>query len=160
MPDRPAAESPSKLLARHGLTPRRSLGQSFLHEKSYLERIVGAAEISPSDLILEVGPGTGSLTRALAETGANVVAIELDNSLYAVLRDELGANSGIRLAQGNALSFDPCAGLEQPYKLVANIPYYITGHLIRHFLESACPPSLLVLMVQREVADRIVAKPG
>ncbi|HEX8917694.1 MAG TPA: 16S rRNA (adenine(1518)-N(6)/adenine(1519)-N(6))-dimethyltransferase RsmA [Chloroflexota bacterium] len=160
MPGPETGHSPGRMLARYGLAPRKRLGQSFLRDPSFLRRIVDAASLDSSDLVLEIGPGTGALTMAIARTGAQIVAVELDNHLLAALRVEMRDVPNVMLRQGNALDFDPCSELGQNYKLVANIPYYITGPLIRHFLESKCPPEDMVLMVQREVAGRITAQPG
>lgn len=153
-------DRPSQVLRRGGRTARRSLGQNFLQDKSFLPRIVQAAELEAGDDVLEIGPGTGVLTQALAECGAKVVAVELDGALADILRATFASNANVEIVQGDALSLDPCDLFGYPYKLVANIPYYITGLLIRRFLETPCPPDLLVLMVQREVAQRMVAAPG
>lgn len=155
-PGRSAASS----LREHGLRPRKRLGQNFLRDKRFLARILEAADIGSDDVVLEVGAGTGILTRALLGQARRVVAVELDDSLVEVLGHELSGHQNLELWHGNALDFDPCARFSGPYKLVGNIPYYITGPIIRHFLETECPPSVLVLMVQREVADRMTARPG
>jgi len=152
--------SPRAALVQHGLRPRKSLGQNFLRDRSYLERILAAGEIESSDTVLEIGAGTGVLTRALAARAHRVVAVELDDSLVTLLGTEFESVRNIEIWHGNALDFDPCCLLPEGYKLVGNIPYYITGPLIRRYLEASCPPRCLVLMVQREVAERIVATPG
>lgn len=136
------------------------MGQSFLQDRSFLAKIVAAAEIAPGDRLLEVGAGTGVLTAALADAAGEVTAIELDDSLYLLLQREFAARENVTLLHANALSVDPCQIFDGPYKLIANIPYYITGVLLRHFLEAVCQPELLVLMVQREVAQRMAARPG
>jgi 16S rRNA (adenine1518-N6/adenine1519-N6)-dimethyltransferase len=140
--------------------PRKRLGQHFLRDRSLLSRIVAAADLSPEDTVLEIGPGTGALTYALAGAAGQVVAVELDDTLFDVLDERYRMNAHVEIVHGNALAFDPCDRFEGSYKVVANIPYYITGPILRHFLESSCPPELLVLMVQREVAERIAAPPG
>lgn len=160
MPVGKAGESPSSALRRHGLSPRRRLGQNFLRDRSVLERILQAADLTDVDEVLEIGPGTGVLTRALAERAQRVVAIELDESLVALLKRELAPFRNLEIRQGNVLGFDPCTAFPGPYKLLGNIPYYISGPILRHFLEAACPPSVLVLMLQWEVARRITAAPG
>jgi 16S rRNA (adenine1518-N6/adenine1519-N6)-dimethyltransferase len=142
------------------LRPRKRLGQHYLRDRALLARIVAAADLSSQDTVLEIGPGTGALTEALAGAAGQVAAVELDDTLFSLLSERFHENSRIQLVHANALDFDPCEGLEGPYKVVANIPYYITGPILRHFLESKCPPELLVLMVQREVAERIAAAPG
>ncbi len=148
------------LLRAHGLAPKKSLGQNFLIDPTALEKIVQAAEIGPS-AVLEVGPGLGSLTRVLAQAAGRVVAVELDNALIPVLEDVLGGMPNVEIVHGDILELDP-ARLMGPseYAVVANIPYYITSALIRHLLEAEAKPSRLVLTVQREVAERIVAGPG
>src|SRR5919199_4060899 len=160
MDDEPEQESVTSALRRHGLAPRKRLGQNFLRDRSYLDRIVAAAEIEPNDVVLELGAGTGVLTRALLRDAGRVVAVELDDSLAAVLAGDLGHFEQLRVWHGNALAFDPCVEMPERYKVVGNIPYYVTGPLIRHFLETQCRPCVIVFMVQREVAERIVAKPG
>ena len=136
------------VLYAHGMRPNKSFGQNFLIDRSVLAKIVEAAEISATDEILEVGAGTGVLTRELAKNARRVVAVELERDMLALLAR-------------NLLFVDPVEVFgEVPYKLVANLPYYITAPTFRHFLESANPPRLLVVMVQEEVAERIVAEPG
>jgi 16S rRNA (adenine1518-N6/adenine1519-N6)-dimethyltransferase len=151
---------PARTLREAGLRPRKSLGQNFLRDRSYLARIAEAADIGPEDVVLELGAGTGVLTAELVRLSRRVLAVELDDHLVEVLRREFESRDNLTVWHGNALDFDPCAHFEGRYKLVGNIPYYITGPIIRHYLEAACQPSVLVLMVQREVADRIVAEPG
>jgi 16S rRNA (adenine1518-N6/adenine1519-N6)-dimethyltransferase len=153
-------ESIAVRLRAGGLAPRKRLGQNFLRDRSYLRRIVDAAEVQDTDDILEIGAGTGVLTRALVERARRVVALELDDSLFALLQHDLAEMLNLDLRHGNALDFDPSVHFSGPYKLVGNIPYYITGPLIRRYLEIRPQPTLLVLMVQREVAERIVAQPG
>jgi 16S rRNA (adenine1518-N6/adenine1519-N6)-dimethyltransferase len=151
---------PAAALRSRGLRPRKRLGQSFLQDRSVLRHIVGAAELSSGDEVLEVGAGTGVLTEALRQRATRVIALELDDSLYRVLSERFASASNVAVLHANALSFDPCEHFAGGYKLIANIPYYITGQLLRHFLETRCRPCRLVLMVQREVAERMVAKPG
>ncbi|MGH2443392.1 MAG: 16S rRNA (adenine(1518)-N(6)/adenine(1519)-N(6))-dimethyltransferase RsmA [Chloroflexota bacterium] len=156
MAERPASAS----LRQHGLTPRKRLGQNFLRDESVLPRILGAAALDPDDQVLEIGAGTGVLTRALSEAAQRVLAIELDDALYRMLSTAFERVANVELWHGNALDLDACAHFSGPYKLIANIPYYITGPLLRHYLEGECQPLVLVVMVQREVAERIVAEPG
>lgn len=158
------ADDTGDTAARHlrarGLAPRKRLGQNFLRDTSFLTRILDAADIGPSDDVLEIGAGTGVLTRAAAGRSRRLVAIELDDSLFALLQANLGTLDNLELWHGNALDFDPSTAFAGSYKLLGNIPYYITGPLIRRYLELDHRPSVLVFMVQREVADRIVALPG
>lgn len=149
------------LLRAHDLSPKKSLGQNFLVDPVALEHIVQAAEISPDSTVLEVGPGLGSLTRYLAQAARRVVAVELDDNLIPVLKDLLSAAPNVELIHGDILKLKPAELIGQDgYWVVANIPYYITSNLIRHLLEAPLKPHRLVLTVQREVAQRICAKPG
>lgn len=160
MPENDAGETAAGALRRHGLSPRKRLGQNFLRDRRYLRTITEAANLGPGDRVLEIGAGTGVLTRALADSGAEVLAVELDDALYDLLAREYSQVSNVRILHANALDLDPCERFDGPYKLIGNIPYYITGPILRHFLEARCPPALLVLMVQREVAQRMTAAPG
>lgn len=148
------------MLREEGLRPRKRLGQNFLRDRSFLRHILDAAEIGPDDTVLEIGAGTGVLTAELVARARRVVAVELDDQLAALLEREFAGAENFTVWHGNALDFDPCRHFDGAYKLVGNIPYYITGPIIRHFLESACLPQVLVLMVQREVARRMAAGPG
>lgn len=142
---------------------KKSLGQNFLHSKSVLEKMARAGNVSSKDTVVEVGPGKGSLTEVLLKTGANVIAIEKDDRLIPILQEKFSleiVSGQFTLIHGDALEFNPKTWqlAANGYKLVANIPYYITGLLLRHFLESKIPPSTIVLLVQKEVAERIVAR--
>jgi 16S rRNA (adenine1518-N6/adenine1519-N6)-dimethyltransferase len=149
------------LLRAHGLRAKMSLGQNFLVDPVALQRIVESAEIDPSELVLEVGPGLGSLTRYLARAARRVVAVELDSSLIPLLEDTLAGADNVTIVHADILDLDPAALMAEPdYQVVANIPYYITSNLIRHLLEADLKPRRLVLTVQREVAARITASPG
>jgi 16S rRNA (adenine1518-N6/adenine1519-N6)-dimethyltransferase len=160
MTERGPSPTARSTLRAQGLRPRKRLGQNFLRDTSFLPRILAALELRDSDQVVEIGSGTGVLTEALASAGARITGVELDDSLLQVLETRFDEREDIRFWHGSALSFDPCRECDGPYKLAGNIPYYITGPLIRHFLETACPPQLLVLMVQREVAERMRAGPG
>jgi 16S rRNA (adenine1518-N6/adenine1519-N6)-dimethyltransferase len=155
------------LLRRYGLRPDKRLGQNFLVDETALQRVVEAASLGPEHAVLEIGPGLGSLTRLLATHSQRVVAVELDEALMPALEEILAPYANIRLVQGDILALDPYelmqegeAGPAPGYRVVANIPYYITSALIRHLLEARQPPELLTLTVQREVAERICAAPG
>lgn len=153
----------------HGVTPRKSLGQNFLVDEATARRIVAAAEVTRGDLALEIGPGTGALTVHLAAQAGRVVAIELDRALIPTLKQALGAASNVTVVQGDALAVDLAAlaqaeteAFGRPFdavRVVANLPYYITSAAIRRILESGLPMASIVLTVQREVAERIVARP-
>jgi 16S rRNA (adenine1518-N6/adenine1519-N6)-dimethyltransferase len=149
-----------ELLRQFGLHPRSSLGQNFLADDHVLARIAGAAELTPQDQVLEIGPGLGTLTRHLAERARRVVAVELDASLIPALRHTLASYPNIEIIHGDILQF-PISNFQSPgYKVVANIPYNITSQILRHLLEADVKPGLIVLTVQLEVAQRITATPG
>ena len=149
------------LLYAHGMRPNKSFGQNFLIDRSVLERMVEAAEIDPGDQVLELGAGTGVLTRELARRARRVVAVELERDMLTLLEKTAGALPNVQVLARNLLYLDPREVFAQePYKLVANLPYYITAPAFRHFLESANKPRLIVVMVQYEVAQRMVAGPG
>ena len=151
---------PRSLLRQFDIRPKKSLGQNFLVDETAAERIVAAADLSPRDSVLEVGPGLGALTLHLASAAARVVAVELDQRLIPVLEHTLAACPNVQIVHGDILKLDPAALLASDYKVVANIPYYITSALLRHLLEASVSPALMVLTVQEEVARRIVAAPG
>lgn len=156
------------LLAAHGLRPHKSLGQHFLVDPAHLERIAGAAGLERDDLVLEIGPGLGALTEYLLARAGRVVAVELDAGFVKLLRERFAAAPNLHLIHADILTVDipallaPFAPPGGPlrYKVVANLPYVITSAALRHILESAPPPELLVVLVQREVAQRITARPG
>ncbi len=147
------------ILRELGLRPSKGLGQNFLVDESVPPKILAAAEVGPEDAVIEIGPGVGVLTLRLAPLVRKLTAVELDARLYPYLHQALAPYPGARLVEGDALNFDPAALEPEPYKLIANIPYYITSAILRHFLESAHRPQRTVLMVQKEVAQRIVAQP-
>ena len=149
-------------LKQFNITPRKSLGQNFIFDQDVLDRIVAAGEGSPQDTGLEIGPGAGSLTRRLAESAAHVVAVEIDERLIPVLHHTLAEYGNVTVIQGEILTVQlPVSKLQTPngFKVVANIPYYLTSAIVRHLLEADARPSLIVLTVQREVAERICAAP-
>lgn len=149
------------LLKKYDLRPKKGLGQNFLSDPGVLRRVVAAGGVSSSDVVLEIGPGLGSLTVVLADTARQVVAIEIDEQMLGPLEEVLAAKENVRLVHGDILRQDiaQLMNAPQPYLVVANIPYYITSAILRHLLESDHPPERLALTVQREVAERIVAKP-
>jgi len=155
------------LLSGYGLRPNKSLGQNFLVDESALQRVVEAADIQPGEEVLEIGAGLGGLTRLLAVKARRVVAVELDGRLIPPLKEVLATFSNVQVVEGDILGLDPLdlmketdTGQVSTYLVVANIPYYITSALMRHLLEADQPPQRLVLTVQREVAERMCAKPG
>lgn len=149
------------LLRRFRLRPRKAFGQNFLVDEHVLERIVQAADLEPSDLVLEVGPGLGVLTQELAKRVRRVVAVELDQDVATALRRLMADKPTVEIVTEDILEFDPAERLGgQPYKMLANLPYYITSPTLRHFLEARVKPGMMVVMVQREVAERLVARPN
>lgn len=150
-----------RLLSAHGMHPNKAFGQNFLIDRAVLRQIVAAAEIDAADSVLEVGAGTGVLTRELARQARRVVAVELERDMLALLAETTRGLSNVEIIGRNLLYLDPVEVFgDAPYKLVANLPYYITAPTFRHFLESANAPRLIVVMVQEEVAERITAAPG
>ena len=146
-----AVTGPS-ILGPTSAAPRKSLGQHFLVDQGALRRVLAAADIRASDVVVEVGPGTGLLTKLLAETGAKVTAVELDNHLAASLKIELSGFPNVAVIHDDAREWDSSV-VGAPYKVVANLPYYAATPIVRRFLESPQPPSLMVVTVQREVAQ-------
>jgi 16S rRNA (adenine1518-N6/adenine1519-N6)-dimethyltransferase len=153
-----SASSPAALLRQLGLKPRRGLSQSFLTDAGVTRQMVSAAQITADDDVLEIGPGLGILTQSLARAARRVVAFELDRDLAAALPRMVPPN--VKIVQGDALALDPGAYLTGPYKLVANLPYQITSPFLFRYLDVEPGPSVMVVMVQREVAERIVAPVG
>ena len=144
-------------------TPRRarkSLGQNFLADGGVRSRIVSAAELTTEDTVVEVGPGRGFLTRALAERAGSVVAVELDAALAAALEEKALPSVRVVCADAREIPIESLVGDSAPYKLVANLPYYAASPIIRRFLESRHKPGVMVVMVQREVARTMTAKQG
>jgi 16S rRNA (adenine1518-N6/adenine1519-N6)-dimethyltransferase len=150
------------LLRRHGLLrANKALGQHLLVSRPALRAVVDAADLTPDDAVLEVGAGHGALTVELARRASRVVAVELDRAILPVLRETTAPFPQVEIVARNLLDVAPQDLFgDGPYKLVANLPYYITAATLRHFLEARNPPRLLVVMVQREVAERMVARPG
>lgn len=137
---------------------KKSLGQHWLHDIDVLEDIAGCADITKDDTVLEIGPGLGTLTRVLVKQAKQVVAVEFDEILAGRLPQELPATN-LEVITEDILSFD-FTKMPTGYKLVANIPYYLTSNLIRVISETPNPPSVAVLLVQKEVAERVAAVPG
>lgn len=146
---------------RFDIKMSKKLGQNFLIKRGIVDEIVHAAELMPGEPVLEVGPGIGTLTQGLAQSGADVTAIELDRRLLDVLDTTLASYDNVRIVHGDVLKLDvPTIMNHKPFKVVANLPYYITTPIIMSLLESKLPIERLVVMVQKEVALRMVAKPG
>lgn len=139
------------------MKPKKSLGQNFLTSIPAKIAIIKAGDVSANDTILEIGPGRGFLTEALVETGATVIALEKDRELIPLLREKFLLFPSISIIEGDVLTYEPP---HIPYKLIANIPYYITGMILKKFLTHTNFPTKMVVLVQREVAERVVARDG
>lgn len=146
---------------RFGLRMNKKLGQNFLIRHSVVDDIADAADIGEGDPVLEIGPGIGTLTQALAETGAAVTAVELDDHLLSVLDKTLEHYDNVRVVHGDIMRTDIETLMNhKPFKVCANLPYYITTPIIMKLLEQKLPIERIVVMVQKEVAERMVAVPG
>ncbi len=146
-----------ELLLKYGAQPNKIMGQNFLINKNVLSKIIKTANLSKNDTILEVGPGIGTLTQELAKNAGKIIAIEKDRTMIKILQETLADYKNIEILQGDILKIKKLK--ISNYKLIANIPYYLTSPLIRKFLEAENKPEFMVLMVQKEVAQRICAKP-
>lgn len=145
------------LLKKYNIYPSKILGQNFLISKEVLEKILDAANLKSKDVVLEIGPGIGTLTKELAKKAKQVIAIEKDSKMIKILKETLRDLKNIELIQEDILKYDFKS--QVPYKIVANLPYYITSPVLRKFLEIDSKPKEMILMVQKEVAQRIVASP-
>jgi len=155
-------EEIKRLLKKYNIYPSKRLGQNFLVDEGILKKIVEAAELSKNDIVLEVGPGIGNLTVELAKSVKKVIAVEKDQDLVRILKELLDCWKvrNVRIVEGDIRKIENCKlKIENCYKVVANIPYYLTSPLIRKFLEASNAPKEMILMVQKEVAQRICAKP-
>jgi 16S rRNA (adenine1518-N6/adenine1519-N6)-dimethyltransferase len=177
-------QSLSALLKKYNLQPRKSLGQNFLIDPVHLAKIVAVADLSLADTVVEIGPGPGTLTRLLAEKAGQVIAIELDPNMVNLLKNEYSYLKNLTIVEADILQTDLSSLIHSienaeelstvngqwsmvndqtrppPFKVVANLPYYITSAVIRHLLEASPRPERVVVTVQKEVAQRMVAKPG
>ena len=161
------------ILRRYDLNIRKSMGQHFLIDGEVLATVVSSAELASDDIVIEVGSGLGVLTRELAERAGYVAAVELDDRLATVLTKDLSLKKNVTVINEDILKIDPAVLLAANrdgvlaqkdmavgYKVVANLPYYITSAVLRHFLEASTKPRLMVIMLQKEVAESVVAEPG
>ncbi len=157
----PLAEAKSQL-HRLGARARKGLGQHFLVDRGVLDKIVSAAELASSDTVIEVGPGLGILTEELVKKAGKVIAVEVDSKLASALEKKLSKSPQLTVLNADVLQLDPRELLDSQrnYKVVANLPYYIAAPILRHFLEASLKPSLMVVMVQKEVGQSIAAAPG
>jgi 16S rRNA (adenine1518-N6/adenine1519-N6)-dimethyltransferase len=164
-------KSPNSLLAqtkrrlcRFDLKARKRLGQHFLVDGEVLEAIVSTAELKPNDTVVEIGPGLGILTGELAQKAGKVIAVELDDKLAALLNQALANFDNVTIINEDILKIAPQDLIREQaksgYKVVANLPYYITSPVLRHFLEAKARPQTMIVMVQKEVAEAITARPG
>ena len=174
-------DSLSTLLKKYNLRPRKELGQNFLTDPVHLAKIVDIAGLTPADTVLEIGPGPGVLTRLLAEAAGQVIAVELDPHMVNLLKNEYGHLHNLTVVEADILQTNLNTLVSQQkkptypkgtlshiphptslisYKVVANLPYYITSAVLRHLLEATPQPERVVVTVQKEVAQRMVAKPG
>lgn len=154
-----------EVLKKYGFSFSKRFGQNFLIDAHVLRKIVAAAAIGPEDYVLEIGPGIGTLTEALAENARHVFAVEIDDKLIPILADTLAHVSNVTVIHNDilkvdvgALSEEKCGG--KPLKVVANLPYYITTPILMSLFESHAPVESITIMVQKEVAERIAARPG
>ena len=141
------------------IRPKKSLGQNFLVDQKSLQKIVSAADVKYTDTVIEIGPGTGLLTKILGQQAQSVIAVEMDHELVNMLRIKFREVPSVIIIEGDARNWNP-ETIELPYKVVANLPYYAANHILRRFLESSLPPTLLVVTVQKEVAESIIATKG
>ncbi len=156
----PRPSSVKRVLRELDIKSKKRLGQNFIVSEGLLRRIIDAAELDQRDAVLEIGAGLGTLTRRLAQRAGRVVALELDERLIPLLQRELAPYPHVEIVHGDILSIEPADLISPPYKVAANLPYYITSAILRHLLETEQRPSLMVVTVQNEVAERLVAGPG
>ena len=152
----------SELLTKHGLAPRRAFGQNFVADANTVRKIARLADCHAGDFILEIGAGLGSLTLALAETGAHIVAVEIDNGLVDVLRENTASLPNVEIIHGDAMQLDwrPLLAKSKHWRVVANLPYNLATPIVADILDQIPQVEYLLVMVQREVADRLVARVG
>lgn len=160
MSEVPAWEDPRRVLARHGLAPKRGFSQNFLVSRSAVERIVEALALAAGEPVVELGPGLGTLTAALLRGGARVIAFDADRDMLRVLADELGHVAALDARYGDATELDLAALSSERIAIAGNLPYAVTGAIFRRLVAQHTRVSRAVLMVQREVRDRLLGEPG
>lgn len=149
------------LLKKSGVKPTKSMGQNFLTETAVVAEIVQHAGIGESDLVIEIGPGMGILSRQILDSGARLIAVELDRDLAGLLRQDLADQPNFTLVEQDARYLNPEKLIgNEPYQLAANLPYSVATVILRNLMESSHPPTRMTVMVQREVAERMTAAPG
>jgi len=152
--------NPKFLLDTHDIAPKKSLGQNFLHDPNALEKIVATAEVMPEDTVVEIGPGTGTLTEVLAQQARHVISIEIDERFRPILDSQLAQFKNVVMVYDDFLNVNVLQLVgTKDYLVVANVPYYITSKILRQILESHRPPRRVVLTIQYELAERIIATP-
>lgn len=149
-----------ELFRHYGIAPKHYLGQNFLVDEIVLDEIVSAARLAPSDTVVEVGPGLGVLTQELCIRAGKVIAVEKDRTMLDILDVNLQGVKNVKVTNQDVLRMDFAREVKGKYKVVANIPYYLTNHLFQFFLGQANRPQLMVFLVQKEVAERVSAQPG
>lgn len=154
-----------QLIEKHGFKFSKGLGQNFLIDENILQKIIEGARIQPHDRILEIGPGVGTLTQALAGKAGHVTAVEIDRRLLPILQETLAQHTNVTVVHGDIMKLKLDVFVQtyfdgQPFKVVANLPYYITTPILMRFLEEDLPFESIVVMIQKEVAERIIAGPG
>lgn len=157
------------LLKKYNIRPKKGWGQNFLADNQHLEKMVAAADLSATETVLEIGPGLGALSAPLAASVKRVIALEIDPLMVDILKTEMAAIKNFTVVQADILAVNPLDVLQgqqanfapgDPYQVVANLPYYITSAIIQRLLETPHPPQRLIITIQKEVAQRIVARPG
>jgi 16S rRNA (adenine1518-N6/adenine1519-N6)-dimethyltransferase len=161
-PDSALFRQTRSLLSKYKVRARKPLGQHFLIDEAILDRIASAADLTNEDTVIEVGPGLGTLTSVLASKAGHVTAVELDGSLALLLKERLSRFTNLTILNQDILGVNPAEVIDvrfnRGYKVVANLPYYITSPVLRHFLEASAKPELMVVMVQKEVGEAIASK--
>lgn len=152
--------NPRQILERYAIQPKKSLGQNFMHDPNMLDKIVTTAGVTAQDTILEIGSGTGTLTTRLAQAAGRVIAVEVDERMFDILTDTFAETPNVTLILQDILRTNIGALVgDGPYSVVANVPYYITSAILQHLFESQPPPQRVTLVIQYEVAERIIAQP-
>ncbi len=150
-----------KLFQEKNIRPLKSFGQNFVISEKILEKVIESANLCPKDIVLEIGAGPGNLTKKIARRVKKVIAVEKDKRMIAILEETLKNFKNVKIIEGDALEFEPKSHRLRAdnYKLIGNLPYYITSAIIKKFLETENRPSQMVLMIQKEVAQRICSQP-